>query len=48
VQRFNADFKEAPHPARRLADTLLVFHHGNADLAFAVLAEGDAGRNHHA
>ena len=48
VQRFNAAFKEAAHAARGLADTLLVFHHGDADIALAVLAEGDAGRHHHA
>src|SRR5258708_23421915 len=48
VQRFNAAFKETPYAARGLADTLLVFHHRDADIAFAVFAEGDAGRNHHA
>src|SRR5581483_4858432 len=48
VQRFEAAFKEAAHPARSLADTLLVFHHGDADIALAMLAEGDAGRYHHA
>src|SRR5436190_22380785 len=48
VQRFNAAFKEAAHPACGLTDTLLVFHHGDADIALAMLAKGDAGRNHHA
>src|ERR1700682_2783608 len=46
VQRFNAAFKEAAHAARGLADTLLVFHHGDADIALAVLAEGNP-RGHH-
>src|SRR5262249_15365964 len=48
VQRFNAAFKEAAHTARGLADSLLVFHHGDADIALAMLAEGDAGRDHDA
>ena len=48
VQRFKAAFKEAAHAARGLADPLLVFHHGDADIALAVLAEGHAGRYHHA
>src|SRR3982074_3151658 len=46
VQRFNAAFKEAAHAAGGLADTLLVFHHGDADIALAVLAEGNP-RGHH-
>src|SRR3984957_1786563 len=45
VQRFNAAFKEAAHPARGLPDALLVFHHGDADIALAVLAKGNPGRN---
>src|ERR1700681_1607654 len=48
VQRFNAAFKEAPYAARGLADTLLVFDHRDADIALAMLAKGDAGRDHHA
>src|SRR5882757_6940082 len=48
VQRFNAAFKEAAHAARRLADSLLVFHHGDANKTLAMLAEGNAGRNHDA
>src|SRR6202166_1167357 len=48
VQRFDAAFKEAAHPAGGLANTLLVFHHGDADIALAVLAEGNPGRNHDA
>src|SRR5947209_10578108 len=48
VQRFNAAFKEAAHAARGLADSLLVFHHGDTDIAFAMLDEGDAGRHHDA
>src|SRR5260370_40163782 len=39
VQRFNAAFKEAAHAAGGLADTLLVFHHGDANITLAVLAE---------
>ncbi len=46
MQRFNAAFKETPHATRGLADTLLVFHHGDPDIALAVLAEGDARRHH--
>jgi len=46
VQRFNAAFKEASHAAGGLADTLLVFHHGDANKALAMLAEGDPGRDH--
>src|ERR1700723_274393 len=45
VQRFDAAFKEAAHPARGLADPLLVFHHGNADLTLAVVAIGNPRRN---
>src|ERR1700728_3606902 len=41
VQRFNDAFKEAAHAARGLADTLLVFHHGNADVTLAVLPKGN-------
>src|ERR1700761_5289577 len=48
VQRFEAAFKEAAHAARGLADALLVFHHGDADIAFAMLAEGDARRHNYA
>src|SRR5260370_34239466 len=48
VQRFNAAFKEAAHSAGGLADTLLVFHHGDANIAFAVLAEGNPRRHHNA
>src|SRR3954454_1410678 len=48
VQRFNAAFKEAAHAARGLADSLLVFHHGNADKTLAMLAEGNPRRNHDA
>src|SRR5437016_5815509 len=48
VQRFNAAFTEAAHTARCLADALLALHHGDADIALAMLAEGDAGRHHHA
>src|SRR3954468_4396004 len=48
VQRFNAAFKEAPHTPGRLADSLLVFHHGDANIALAMLAEGDPRRYHHA
>src|SRR6202521_3449619 len=48
VQRFDAAFKEAAHAAGGLANTLLVFHHGDAHIALAVLAEGDPGRNHDA
>src|SRR3954463_4214460 len=48
VQRFNAAFKEAAHTTCGLADALLVFHHGDADKPLAVLAEGNAGRNHDA
>src|SRR5450756_2434708 len=47
VQRFNAAFKEAAHAAGGLADSLLVFHHGDAHIALAVLAEGDPRRHHH-
>src|SRR6202048_3378309 len=46
VQRFNAAFKEAAHTAGGLADTLLIFDHGDADITLAVLAEGDPGRHH--
>src|SRR4051794_21237352 len=45
VQRFDAAFKEAAHAARGLPDPLLVFHHGNADISFAMLAKADAGRH---
>src|SRR5437016_13191291 len=48
VQRFDAAFKEAPDVARGLANTLLVFDHGDADKTFTVLAEGDPGRDHDA
>src|SRR5215471_4589142 len=48
VQRFDAAFKEAAHAARGLPDTLLVFHHGDADISFTMLAEADAGRHHDA
>src|SRR5439155_5827583 len=48
VQRFDAAFKETAHAARRLADALLVFHHGDADIALAMLAEGNPRRYHHA
>src|ERR1700760_282337 len=48
VQRFETAFKEAAHTTRGLADTLLVFHHGDADKTLAMLAEGNAGRHHHA
>src|ERR1700674_5693201 len=48
VQRFDAAFKEAAHAAGGLADPLLVFHHGDADIALAMLAEGNPGRNHDA
>src|ERR1700709_2682683 len=47
VQRFNAAFKEAAHAAGGLADTLLIFDHGDAHITLAVLAEGDPGRHHH-
>src|SRR4030095_2018666 len=40
VQRFETAFKEAAHAAGGLADALLVFHHGDANIALAVLAEG--------
>ena len=43
MQRFDAAFKEAAHAARGLADSLLVLHQGDADIALAVLAKGDAG-----
>src|SRR6267154_2141124 len=46
VQRFNAAFKEATHAASRLTDTLLVFHHGDTNIALAVLAEGNPRRHH--
>src|SRR6266403_763327 len=36
VQRFKAAFKETAHAAGGLADTLLVFHHGNANKTLAV------------
>src|SRR5476651_1906566 len=48
VQRFKAAFKEAAHPAGSLADPLLVFHHGDANIALAMLAEGDPRRHHDA
>src|ERR1700748_2624611 len=48
VQRFDAAFKEAAHTARGLPDTLFVFHHCDADIALAMLAEGNAGRDHDA
>src|ERR1700754_4704681 len=48
VQRFDAAFKEAAHPAGGLADTLFVFHHGDANIALAMLAEGHARRDHDA
>src|SRR6201994_4915889 len=48
VQRFDAAFKEAAHAAGGLPDTLFVFYHGDAHVAVAVLAETDAGRDHHA
>src|SRR5229473_3489716 len=38
----------AAHAAGGLADTLLVFHHGDTNIALAVLAEGDPGRHHDA
>src|SRR5712671_2339901 len=34
--------------ARGLADALLVFDHGDADIALAMLAERNAGRDHDA
>src|SRR5438552_7178630 len=43
VQCFKAAFKEAADAAGSLADTLLVFHHGDPDKALAMLAEGNAG-----
>ena len=43
VQRFKAAFKETAHAAGGLADTLLVFHHGDANITLAVFAEGDPG-----
>src|SRR5437764_12554597 len=46
VQRFDAAFKEAAHAARGLPDPLLVFHHGDADISFAMLTEADPGRDH--
>src|SRR3984957_4553897 len=46
VQRFDAAFKEATHAAGGLANTLLVFHHGDANIALAVLAKGYARRHH--
>src|SRR4051794_18623911 len=48
VQRFDAAFKEAAHAARGLPDPLLVFHHGDADISFAMLTEADPGRDHDA
>src|SRR5215212_9098282 len=48
VQRFNAAFKEAPHAAGGLPDSLLVFHHGDANVTLAVLAECHPRRDHHA
>src|SRR3954447_23215943 len=48
VQRFNAAFKEAAHAACGLADSLLVFHHGDANKTLAMLAEGNPRRNHDA
>src|SRR5882672_10988103 len=48
VQRFDAAFKEAAHPARGLADALLVFDHRDPHEALAVLAESDARRHHDA
>src|SRR5579863_8776189 len=48
VQCFDAAFKEAAHPAGGLPDPLLVFHHGDAHIALAVLPKGHAGRNHDA
>src|SRR3984957_17622871 len=45
VQRFDAAFKEAAHATGGLANTLLVFHHGDAHIALAVLAEGEPVRN---
>src|SRR3984885_5898555 len=48
VQRFDAAFKEAAHAAGGLANTLLVFHHGDANIALAVLAKGNTRGYHDA
>ena len=39
MQRFEAAFKETADSAGSLANTLLVFHHGDVNIALAVLAE---------
>ena len=45
VQRRIGRIKEAPHAARRLAEALLILDQRDADIAFAFLAEADAGRD---
>src|SRR5204862_8090048 len=48
VQRFHAAFKETPDVASSLPNALLVLDHGDAHKTFAMLAEGDARRDHDA
>ena len=48
MQRFNAAFKKAADAARGLADTLLVFHQGDANKVLAMLAKANPWRDHDA